>query len=223
MTPVAIDHVIPTFGFIGDDGATAVVFISDLAPNEWFRIGETTFHASSLVDEDAGKRAPEAAPVEFCQEDNHEGAEREIPVLFCDVRGFSKKSEELQGDLLTLLKSVSAALGVMAGGIVERDGAIADFQGDAALGFWGWPTELLEGPVPACRSALAIYRAFRHGVQKTDGLLFGFSIGMGVAHGRALAGQIGTNQPSTPSSREIGWLRESSWNAFPTRMDRNDS
>lgn len=123
-------------------------------------------------------------------------AEREISVLFCDVRGFSKKAEALQSDLLTLLRSVSAALGVMAGGIVERDGAIADFQGDAALGFWGWPIELEEGPVPACRSALAIYRAFRKGVLQTDSLLFGFSIGMGIAHGRALAGQIGTNQQS---------------------------
>ena len=123
-------------------------------------------------------------------------AERDITVLFCDVRGFSKKAETLQGDLLTLLKSVSAALGVMAGGIVERDGAVADFQGDAALGFWGWPIELEEGPVPACRSGLAILRAFRAGVMQADSLLFGFSIGMGIAHGRALAGQIGTNQQS---------------------------
>ena len=123
-------------------------------------------------------------------------AEREITVLFCDVRGFSKKAEALQGDLLTLLKSVSAALGVMAGGIVEGDGAIADFQGDAALGFWGWPTELDQGAVPACRSALSIYRTFRQGFEESNGLLFGFSIGMGIAHGRALAGQIGTNQQS---------------------------
>jgi adenylate cyclase len=123
-------------------------------------------------------------------------SERQISVLFCDVRGFSKKAESLQGDLLTLLRSVSAALGVMAGGIVERDGAIADFQGDAALGFWGWPVELEDGAVPACRSALAIYRAFRQGVAQNDSLLYGFSIGMGIAHGRALAGQIGTNQQS---------------------------
>ena len=123
-------------------------------------------------------------------------AEREITVLFCDVRGFSKKAETLQDDLLSLLKSVSAALGVMAGGIVERDGAVADFQGDAALGFWGWPIELEEGPVPACRSGLAILRAFRAGAMQADSLLFGFSIGMGIAHGRALAGQIGTNQQS---------------------------
>ncbi|MCH5374868.1 MAG: hypothetical protein JJ992_12910, partial [Planctomycetes bacterium] len=65
--------------------------------------------------------------------------EREITVLFCDVRGFSRKSEELQADLPTLLKSVSAALETMAHGILDQDGTIADFQGDAALGFWGWP------------------------------------------------------------------------------------
>jgi adenylate cyclase len=121
-------------------------------------------------------------------------AEREISVLFCDVRGFSKKTEDLGDDLLSLLKSVSAALGVMATGIVERDGAIADFQGDAALGFWGWPTESPEGPVPACRTALAIQRSFRQSVSQSDSLLFGFSIGMGIAHGRAVAGQIGTHQ-----------------------------
>jgi adenylate cyclase len=121
-------------------------------------------------------------------------SERDISVLFCDVRGFSKKSEKLQDDLLTLLQSVSAALGVMAGGILERDGVIADFQGDAALGFWGWPLELTEGPVPACRAALTIYNQFYNEIAVAGSLLEGFSVGLGVAHGRALAGQIGTNQ-----------------------------
>ena len=123
-----------------------------------------------------------------------EPAEREISVLFCDVRGFSKKSEKLQDDLRTLLKSVSAALGVMANGILERDGAIADFQGDAALGFWGWPTEVETGPMPACNAALEIVKAFREATNVTDSLLDGFTVGIGVAHGRALAGQIGTSR-----------------------------
>ena len=121
-------------------------------------------------------------------------SEKDISVLFCDVRGFSKKSEKLQDDLLTLLQSVSAALGVMAGGILERDGAIADFQGDAALGFWGWPIELEEGPVPACRAALSIYNEFYREIAGAGSLLEGFSVGLGVAHGRALAGQIGTDK-----------------------------
>lgn len=121
-------------------------------------------------------------------------SEKNISVLFCDVRGFSKKSEKLQDNLLGLLQSVSAALGVMAGGILERDGAIADFQGDAALGFWGWPTELDDGPVPACRAALTIYNEFYREIAIEGSLLEGFSVGLGVAHGRALAGQIGTDQ-----------------------------
>ena len=126
--------------------------------------------------------------------DTLEPSEKNISVLFCDVRGFSKKSEQLQRDLLTLLRSVSAALNVMAKGILQRDGAIADFQGDSALGFWGWPVELEEGPVPACRAALAIYKHFHNVIAVSGSLLEGFSVGFGVAHGRALAGQIGTDQ-----------------------------
>ena len=100
----------------------------------------------------------------------------------------------MQDDLLTLLRSVNSALGVMVGGILERDGAIADFQGDAALGFWGWPVELQEGPVPACRAALKIHSEFHKQIAFEGSLLAGFSVGLGVAHGRALAGQIGTEQ-----------------------------
>ncbi len=123
-------------------------------------------------------------------------AERPITVLFCDVRGFSRKSEQLQNDLPALLKSVSAALDVMAGGIVSHDGAIADFQGDAALGFWGWPLEQADGPLPACRAALAMAEAFHQSSQDDESLLHGFSIGIGIAFGRALAGQIGTSNQS---------------------------
>lgn len=123
-------------------------------------------------------------------------AERQITVLFCDVRGFSRKSEQLQHDLPALLKSVSAALDVMTDGIVSHDGSIADFQGDAALGFWGWPLEQIEGPLPACRSALAIAREYHLSSCDTRSLLHGYSIGMGIAFGRALAGQIGTSNQS---------------------------
>ena len=69
-------------------------------------------------------------------------AERDITVLFCDVRGFSRQAEQLQDQLPRLLESVRAALGVMVNCIIERDGTIADLQGDAALGFWGWPVSL---------------------------------------------------------------------------------
>ena len=120
-------------------------------------------------------------------------SEREITILFCDVRGFSRKAEELKDDLYRLLESVKAALGAMTGGILEFDGSIADFQGDAALGFWGWPNPLPDGPMSACRAAFSILRAFDLPPEE-KGLLEGFSVGAGIAHGRAIAGQIGTSQ-----------------------------
>ena len=118
---------------------------------------------------------------------------RDISVLFCDVRGFSRKSEQLQDDLETLLDCVKAALSAMTGGILAFDGSIADFQGDAALGFWGWPAPLEDGPISACRAALAIMQNFRLPLED-QGLLEGFSCGVGIAHGQAIAGQVGTTQ-----------------------------
>jgi len=120
-------------------------------------------------------------------------AERDISVLFCDVRGFSRKAEQHRGDLHYLLCCVKAALGAMTDGILSQDGTIADFQGDAALGFWGWPARLDDGAAAACRAALDIQDEFRREIQDSD-LLDGFSVGIGIAHGEAIAGQIGTSQ-----------------------------
>lgn len=120
-------------------------------------------------------------------------SERDITVLFCDVRGFSRKSEQLKDDLHKLLSCVKAALGAMTGGILKFDGSIADFQGDAALGFWGWPNPLADGPMAACRAAFSILQAFALPPGQ-QGFLEGFTCGVGIAHGRAIAGQIGTSQ-----------------------------
>lgn len=119
-------------------------------------------------------------------------AERDITVLFCDLHGFSRQCELLQDELQTLLRSVSTALGAMADGVLEHEGAIADFQGDALLGFWGWPVAPDDGPIPACRAALAIQAAFR--AAGATSLLSVFSVGIGIAHGRAIAGKIGTER-----------------------------
>lgn len=118
---------------------------------------------------------------------------RDVSVLFCDVRGFSLKAEVDEEDLPDVLRSGREALGVMARAILDFDGAIADFQGDAALGFWGWPVPLETGPLPACRAALQIVREFRRASRVDGGPLQGFGVGIGIAHGRALAGQIGTD------------------------------
>ncbi|MDA0810361.1 MAG: adenylate/guanylate cyclase domain-containing protein [Planctomycetota bacterium] len=120
--------------------------------------------------------------------------EKDITVLFCDVRGFSRKSEEAKDNLRELLDRVSEALGVMTAGIIRYDGVIADFQGDAALGFWGWPSDNEEGPIAACRAAIHIHQAFRAAMSNPRSPLFGFTVGVGISHGPAIAGRIGTTE-----------------------------
>ena len=110
--------------------------------------------------------------------------ETEVSVLFCDLRGFSRESERQAGDLLGLLQRVSMALGVMTHHIREQGGVVGDFQGDAAMGFWGWPLPQRDSVLRTCRAALAVRAEFE---ATTD-----FHAGIGVATGRAVAGKIGT-------------------------------
>ena len=120
----------------------------------------------------------------------------DITVLFCDIRGFSKKAEQSQENLRELLDRVSYALGVMSCGISKFDGVTGDFLGDAALGFWGWPTLQDDDRLSACRAALHIQQEFQTATRDSTHILCGFQVGIGLSYGRAIAGQIGTAEQS---------------------------
>ena len=89
-----------------------------------------------------------------------EPRECDVTVLFCDLRGFSHRAEESASDLIGFLERVSLALGIMREQIMKYGGVTGDFQGDAALGFWGWPFASDEAPLNACRAALGIRAEF---------------------------------------------------------------
>jgi adenylate cyclase len=118
--------------------------------------------------------------------------EATVTVLFCDLRGSCKISEENQGNLMGLWTSISAALSIMTSSIIEQNGVIGDFQGDAAMGFWGWPLECPDQVERAAQAALAIRRKFEQVAQEPGHPLKGFACGVGIAHGRAIAGALGT-------------------------------
>jgi adenylate cyclase len=121
-------------------------------------------------------------------------APREAPVsvLFCDLRGFSRRSEQSADDLLGLLHRVSDALGVTTHQILAHGGVVGDFHGDSAMGFWGWPLSAADDPVRACRTALEIARQFDEFARQPAHSLADFRVGVGIATGRAVAGKIGT-------------------------------
>jgi adenylate cyclase len=119
--------------------------------------------------------------------------ETQVSVLFCDLRGFSAESERSGTNLLGLLERVSKALGVMTRHILDQGGVIADFQGDAALGFWGWPIQQPDTISRVCQAALAIRTQFEAARNQGGAALAGFLAGIGIATGTAVAGKIGTN------------------------------
>lgn len=118
--------------------------------------------------------------------------EANVSVLFCDLRGFSRQSEESGDRLLELLRRVSDALGVMTHHILDRNGVVGDFHGDAAMGFWGWPLETQSSVLQAAQAALAIRAEFEAAAAIEKNALSGFRAGLGIATGRAVAGRIGT-------------------------------
>jgi adenylate cyclase len=118
--------------------------------------------------------------------------ETEVTVLFCDLRGSCRIAEEAENELAGVCERVGAALGIMTTNIIDWDGVIGDFQGDAAMGFWGWPLDSDKQIEQAARAALAIRRDFLRAAQKPGNPLAGFTCGIGIAHGRAIAGRLGT-------------------------------
>jgi adenylate cyclase len=110
--------------------------------------------------------------------------EASVTVMFCDLRGFSKESERHARDLFGLLQRVSNALGIMTRHIRLQGGVVGDFQGDAAMGFWGWPLQQDDVVERTCRAALGVRAEFESTA--------GFHAGIGIAGGPAVAGKIGT-------------------------------
>jgi len=152
---------------------------------------------SSLERQQAGLRQFFAPPIlkalgDELNTDVLEPRECDVTVLFCDLRGFSQHAELSADDLPGLLSRVSQALGVMTREILRFGGVTGDFQGDAALGFWGWPFDSEQAPLNAARAALAIRAAFQEFVSIPRHPLSQFETGIGIAHGRAVAGKIGT-------------------------------
>ena len=121
--------------------------------------------------------------------------ESEVAVLFCDLRGFSRTSERSGSDLLGLLERVSKALGVMTHQILDHGGVVGDFQGDAAMGFWGWPLPQSDIALRAALAALGIRAQFEAAAAQPGHPLADFRAGIGIATGLHRGGKNWHQRP----------------------------
>ena len=87
------------------------------------------------------------------------GVNREITVLFMDVRGFTSLSETLSPqETIRFLNTVHGALSVP---VVELDGTLDKYIGDSLMAFWNAPLDVGEHAAKAAEAALRMREALR--------------------------------------------------------------
>lgn len=126
------------------------------------------------------------------------GQRRDVSILFVDVRGFTRLSEQLEPE--AILQILNAHFGRIVPIIKAAQGTVDKFIGDALMAVFGAPNELPDHPLRAVRAAVAIQRAaadlareLSQTVLKSQGLGQRFAVGVGVNTGPAVAGNLGTD------------------------------
>ncbi len=128
------------------------------------------------------------------------GDERELTVLFTDVRGFTALSERYAGSPEALTRIINQLMNAISKEIVEREGEIDKYMGDAAMAFWNAPLDVPNHPELACRAALAIQASVQRlnddwaAEPRDDGKPPPrVSVGVGLNTGLCLVGNLGSD------------------------------
>ncbi|HEX9819446.1 MAG TPA: adenylate/guanylate cyclase domain-containing protein [Methylomirabilota bacterium] len=134
--------------------------------------------------------APSVAAADALSEDVRQGHERELAVLFADLRGFTRMAEhKLPYDVVFVLNRYFEAVGTA---ITRAGGVTNQFTGDGVMALFG----IDDGPAAGCRQALAAARAMVESVAALSAELAGdlpapMRIGIGVHAGPAVVGRMG--------------------------------
>ena len=125
------------------------------------------------------------------------GEMRDMTLLFCDLRGFTSISEQL--DPQTLTQVLNRFLTPMTDVILSRRGCIDKYMGDCVMAFWNAPLDDPEHPRHACEAALAMTAALAElnaQLAAGDGArpLPSLAMGVGINTGACCVGNMGSDQ-----------------------------
>jgi adenylate cyclase len=119
------------------------------------------------------------------------GEQKELTVLFSDIRDFTSISEKLTPEKLVSLLNVY--LSAMTGIIIGNKGLVDKFIGDAIMAVYGAPIHFEEHPQMACTAAVKMISELNK--QMPEWLSQGFPefrIGVGINTGEMIAGNMGS-------------------------------
>jgi adenylate cyclase len=118
------------------------------------------------------------------------GVDREITVMFMDVRDFTTISEgQKPTELVSFLNKL---LGDLSNHVMATEGTLDKFIGDSIMAFWNAPVDVAGHTQKAARCALAMRATLRElNNQDAFGLGRPIAIGIGINTGIACVGNMG--------------------------------
>ena len=128
------------------------------------------------------------------------GEEREMTIMFSDVRGFTAISESYKNDPQGLTALMNRFLTPLTNAILERKGYIDKYMGDAIMAFWNAPLDDREHQLNACEAAVDMLERIdllnkqREFEAKEGGHVYiPLNVGVGLNTGTCVVGNMGSD------------------------------
>ena len=123
------------------------------------------------------------------------GETRELSIMFTDVRGFTTISEHYGNDVQGLTKIMNRYMTAMTKKIIDNDGTLDKYIGDAQMAFWNAPLDDAEHAKHAVKTALEMLDDLKNfnDIIVAEGIP-PFGMGLGINTGDVVVGNMGSNQ-----------------------------
>jgi adenylate cyclase len=128
------------------------------------------------------------------------GEEREMTIMFSDMRGFTSISETYKNDPQGLTALMNRFLTPLTNAILARKGYIDKYMGDAIMAFWNAPLDDKDHELNACEAALdmlehvdQLNQAREQEAQAEGRPFIPLNVGVGLNTGICVVGNMGSD------------------------------
>ena len=123
------------------------------------------------------------------------GETRELSIMFTDVRGFTTISEHYGSDVQGLTQIMNRYMTAMTKKIIDNDGTLDKYIGDAQMAFWNAPLDDGFHARHAVKTALEMLDDLKNfnNIITSEGIP-PFGMGLGINTGDVVVGNMGSSQ-----------------------------
>ena len=123
------------------------------------------------------------------------GESRELSIMFTDVRGFTTISEHYGEDVQGLTSIMNRYMTVMTKAILENNGTLDKYIGDAQMAFWNAPLDNNKHALDAVRTAFQMLKDLETFNEEVKGEgVPAFGMGLGINTATVVVGNMGSTQ-----------------------------